>query len=73
MPVSGSMSYPAFLTKKFVRMQGVPKMVAETYPSTLSKPFSGQRSRRANYAASDRVLFVLKIKNRGNKLQIKDL
>jgi hypothetical protein len=26
------------LTKKFDRMQGVQKMVAETYPSRLSKP-----------------------------------
>jgi hypothetical protein len=31
-------------------MQGLVKMVAEAYLSTLSKPFLGERSRWANFA-----------------------
>jgi len=36
---------------------GREKLVAETYLSTLSKPFLGQRSSRLNFAALDRVFF----------------
>ena len=53
--------YPALFTKTFSCGQGVSEMVAETYLSTLSKPFLRQRSPRVNVVVTETTLNEMSI------------